>query len=307
MTMESVRDGATPFPTHASCLLCHRRDLRALRGYERCHLVRCASCGFVFVARIPTEAELEACYRGKYEENELGYEWLSPVTSKRFNEWLDFMEPFRKQNRILDVGCGAGHFLSHAVARGWEAHGTEYPSNAVERCRNKGIAMRQGGLDPSAYEAGSFDVVTSLGVIEHVTDPRQDLENMVKLLRPGGLLYITTPNFNSVSRHLLRARWNVIMYPEHLSYFTPRTLAAALRALGLEELRVEATGFSVSRVRASLGNGDTRYMTPTCADERLRAGLEGSPALRRLKSGINRVLTMAGAGDELKIQFVKPS
>src|SRR5262245_18500076 len=109
--------------SHKACLLRDSRSIESLKGYERCYLVECTDCGFVFVGRIPSAQELDEHYNRVYTENEQSYEWLSPVTTKRFYELLDFMEPYRKTGRLLDVGCGVGHFLKHALDRGWEAHG----------------------------------------------------------------------------------------------------------------------------------------------------------------------------------------
>jgi len=290
---------------HERCLLCRSTALRPLKGYERCALVRCRECGFVFVQWIATPSELKDHYTRTYEDNTEGYEWLSPVTSKRFNEWLDRFESFRRLNRILDVGCGVGHFLKHAKDRCWEAYGTEYPDNAVETCRAKGITMHSGPLDAANYAPASFDVITWLGVIEHIANPGEDLSKMSLLLRPGGILYITTPNFDALSRLLLRGRWNVITYPEHLSYYTASTLTRLLERDGFRKRTIEATGFSVSRLAASLKEQPVKYVSPTCTDERIRAALEGRRSLALAKRLINGVLTLTRKGDELTLRFEK--
>jgi 2-polyprenyl-3-methyl-5-hydroxy-6-metoxy-1,4-benzoquinol methylase len=281
--------------------------LRPLRGYERCFLVQCQDCDFVFVQRIPSEAELKEHYTRVFAENNDGYEWLSPITTKRFYEWLAYLEAYRKQNRLLDVGCGVGHFLKHAIDKGWNAYGTEYPDNAVEICRRKGIRMHSGPLDAANYPPESFDAITWLGVIEHITKPVEDLEKMHALLRPGGVLYITTPNFNSVSRTLLGPKWNVIMYPEHLSYYTVPTITRLLERQGFRKVTVAATGFSFSRVTASLKSQPVKYISPDCTDERLRVALEGNPVLLRAKRFVNSLLTATSRGDELTLIFQKPA
>lgn len=65
-------------------------------------------------------------------------------------------------------------------------------------------------------EYGQFDVIVSLEVIEHLPDPHYYIEKFEKLLRKGGALYMTTPNFNSLSRHILGSNWNNIVFPETL-------------------------------------------------------------------------------------------
>ena len=192
--MAAVHDDSTSTPdaaVHERCLVCRSSNIAPLPGYERCYLARCAACTFVFVSRVPTAEELDAHYTATYQENEQGYEWLSPVTSARFDEWLEMMAPYQgTTSRILDVGCGVGHFLVHAQAKGWEAHGTEYPDHAVAICMRHGINMHAGPLQPENYDPESFDVVTSLGVIEHINDPVNEVRKFHAVLRPGGLLWI---------------------------------------------------------------------------------------------------------------------
>ena len=94
----------------------------------------------------------------------------------------------------------------------------------IEICRKKGISMHKGVLNTENYEEESFDIITSFEVIEHINNPIPELKNFYKLLRKGGLVYLTTPNFNSLLRYRLKSEYNVICYPEHLSYYTPKTL-----------------------------------------------------------------------------------
>jgi 2-polyprenyl-3-methyl-5-hydroxy-6-metoxy-1,4-benzoquinol methylase len=290
---------------HRTCLLCTSSELRPLAAYSRCHLVRCRRCDFVFVGRIPTDQELADHYVGLFDAHREGYDFLSPITAKRYGEWLDEFERYRSTNRILDVGCGVGHFLRHAIDRGWDAYGTEYPSDQVETCRGRGISMCQGALDPRQYEPASFDVVTSIEVIEHVRDPAAELAAIHSLIRPGGILYITTPNFGSLSRHLLREKWNVLSYPEHLSYFTVGTLSRELQKLGMRRVKAEATGFSFTRVRASLRSETTSFVAADQTDEKLRNALDGNEMLRRAKHLVDTLLTATSAGDAVKLTFQK--
>jgi 2-polyprenyl-3-methyl-5-hydroxy-6-metoxy-1,4-benzoquinol methylase len=77
--------------------------------------------------------------------------------------------------------------------------------------------MHQGALDPVNYGPEFFDVITSIEMTEHINTPVEDVSRMATILRRHGLLYITIPNFNSLSRRLLKSRWNIIEYPEHHS------------------------------------------------------------------------------------------
>ena len=206
----------------------------------------------------------------------------------------------------MDVGCGIGYFLEIAKQRGWEVYGSELTDEAVRICREKGINMHHGKLDSQLYPPGSFDVVTSFEVLEHINNPKQEVRNFHTLLRNGGIIYLTTPNFNSLSRFLLKERWNVLSYPEHLCYYTPRTIQRLFNDNGFIKHRIEATGISITRLKKSIRKVTwEKNVSATSTDEKLRIGFERNRLFHLVKSTINHTLTLFGAGDSLKGTFVK--
>lgn len=288
-----------------SCILCDSTQLKPLKGFEKAYLSKCIQCGFVFSTCIPTFQELTAHYEG-YGRND----YLSDLTIKRYHQLMDMFEPYRKTNKILDVGCGIGYFLDVAKERGWEVHGTEYTDKAIEICSSKGIHMQKGVLNAENYEPESFDIVTSFEVIEHINNPREELKNIVNLMRKGGAFYITTPNFNSLLRYHLKADYNIVTWPEHLSYYTPQTLTKLLKKVGLKKKFIETTGFSFTRLKTSKDpetpiSGQV-FIGENTADEKLRKSLESNKVLGGVKKIVNKSLTFAGKGDSLKGLFIKP-
>jgi 2-polyprenyl-3-methyl-5-hydroxy-6-metoxy-1,4-benzoquinol methylase len=283
---------------HHNCLICTSYNLQPLKEYASAHLCKCGSCGFVFSQAIPTLEELEEHYKG-YGRND----YLSPITIKRYHELLDKMEPYRKTGRLLDVGCGIGYFLDVAKERGWEVYGTEYTDEAVDICVSKGITMHKGQLDPKNYPAGYFDVITSFEVIEHINNPLLELAHFRTVLRKGGLVYVTTPNFNSLLRYRLKSAYNIICYPEHLSYYTPKTLRNVFKISGFRTIKIETTGISLTRLKTSSGKSDQSFISSTSDDEKIRNQLEGKWYLQVAKRAINGMLTFIGKGDSLKGWF----
>lgn len=287
--------------THQECLICGSSKLKKKGEYLDGNMLQCESCGFVFAKNIPTVQELIEHYEG-YGRND----YLSPITIKRYHEILDSFEPFRKTNNLIDVGCGIGYFAEVAKERGWNVYGTEYTDEAIEICKNKGIQMEEGKLDPTKYPEGHFDIVASFEVIEHINNPQEEMANFNKILRKGGACYITTPNFNSLSRMLSGPNWVVVDYPEHLSYYTPKTLGNLLRNSGFKKKVVEATGFSVSRHKISQKTTDVKsYIDPNSDDEKLREKMESIWYWKLIKKIINGTLTFFGVGDAMKVLYVK--
>ena len=167
--------------------------------------------------------------------------------------------------------------------------------------------MWQGALGPTSFSDGLFDVITSFEVVEHLVDPATELSNFLRLLRPGGILYVTTPNFSSISRTLSGRNWNVVRYPEHLNYFTPRTLKLALASAGFPLVRSTTTGFSISRLSKSRNPSiTTEYNNnPQNTDQRLRESIERNKLLGAAKWATNRLLSLTEMGDSLKAFAVK--
>jgi len=282
--------------TRVACVACEGRRLRPLPTYRRAHLVRCRDCGLVFAGRDPSEEELARNY-GEYSRED----YDSPITRRRYQELLDGFEPYRRTGRILDMGCGIGFFLEEAESRGWEAHGSEFEPRAVEIVRGKGLRCLQAPLTAGSFEPGSFDVVTAFEVVEHLRDPRAEAETIARALRPGGLFYCTTPNFSSLSRRLLRDRWRVIAYPEHLSYFTPSTLRSWLARYGFSPAKLRTTGIGLADLRRGIASPEEPGRG---SDESLRGRLEGSRMLRAAKGAANAALSATGTGDTIKGHFV---
>lgn len=289
------------------CILCGSTNLHELKGYEFAWLTRCGDCGMVFSSRNPSLSELEEYYKG-YGRND----YLSPVTIKRYHQILDGFEAARKTNKLIDVGCGIGYFLEVAKERGWDVYGTEYTDKAIEICEAKGITMHKGVLNPDNYDLESFDVITSFEVVEHINQPNIEIANFNRLLRKDGILYITTPNFNSLLRYYLKGKYNVIGWPEHLSYYTPSTLEKLMKKHGFSKQFIQTTGISVTRFLTSKKPSTseeilegTEFISPETKDEKLRNSFEKNALLGAAKKSVNNLLTLSGKGDALKGLFRK--
>ncbi len=292
---------------HSNCLICNSIKLIGLKWYKKNKLVRCGSCGFVFMQQIPSPEELAAHYNTYSYDRE---QYLSPITIKNYNILLDEFEKYRRYNRLLDVGCGMGFFLEQAKKRGWEVYGTEYSPKAIEINRAKGINMIAGQLNSAAFPVKDFDVVTSFEVIEHINNPQDEIKHIHTLLRKNGLFYCTTPNFNSLLRYYLKEDYNVINYPEHLSYYTKKTLNHLLATNSFRKLKTLAHGISITRLETSKAQKNTTKQPTTIigeqtADEKIRVQMDKKPYLLYAKNIANFFLSETGLGMGLKGYYEK--
>lgn len=285
---------------HKKCLICSSDNLKKMDNYLEGNMFSCHKCNFVFASKIPTEEDLIKHYEG-YGRND----YLSPVTVNRYHEILDTFEKYRKTNNLIDVGCGIGLFAEVAIKRGWNVYGTEYTDEAIAINENKGIKMKQGKLNPLNYEPNFFDIITSFEVIEHINNPIEEINNFHNILREGGLVYITTPNFNSLSRYILGNKWTVISYPEHLSYYTAKTLHKLMKKINFKKSNVQTTGFSLTRHKIAASNVEKKYIAADTEDEILRNKMEYIWYWKLIKSILNFILNVFRKGDKIKVYYVK--
>lgn len=150
--------------------------------------------------------------------------------------------PPGRGRRLLDVGSGSGDFLLRMRARGWNVLGVEPDPVAAASARAKDLDVRDGMLADAAFPDDTFDAIVLSHVIEHVHDPVALLRECGRVLRPGGVLVLMTPNLRSVGHRRFGADWRGLEPPRHLHVFSVSSLAACVRAVGLtvSEVRTSA-------------------------------------------------------------------
>lgn len=133
---------------------------------------------------------------------------------------------------LLDVGCGDGSFLRLANTCGWNVVGLDPDPKAVVNAAGMGITVHEGGIDKFNADSNLFDVITLNHVIEHVRDPIKLLRSAHRLLKPGGTLYVETPNRGSFGAQMFGESWRGLEPPRHLVIFNQESLRIALRSVG---------------------------------------------------------------------------
>jgi 2-polyprenyl-3-methyl-5-hydroxy-6-metoxy-1,4-benzoquinol methylase len=214
-------------------------------------IVRCNRCRLVYTNPRPRPQRISEGYRKSVDPD-----YAREDSSRSINAHLSLntLRRFTGSGRLLDVGCATGYFLN-AARLDFETHGIEISEWAAKYAKDRlRLDVVNASLDDASFPAEHFDVVTLIDVIEHFTDPKAALVSIHRLLRHEGLLYLVTPDIESLSARLLQGRWWGLR-PAHVYYFSRSTLARLLRDTGFEvELtksygRIFTWGYWLSRLK----------------------------------------------------------
>jgi 2-polyprenyl-3-methyl-5-hydroxy-6-metoxy-1,4-benzoquinol methylase len=133
---------------------------------------------------------------------------------------------------ILDIGCGAGEYLSMMRQLGWKTVGVEPGKKAALQTAERGITVHCGPFETIDFGNQRFDVITMWHVLEHIPEPRAVLEMISHLLRDDGYLVMGVPNYDSVDRRFFGEKWNGFELPLHLYHFNPDSVSELLNRTG---------------------------------------------------------------------------
>lgn len=194
--------------------------------------------------------------------------------------------PYQPGGRVLDVGCGRGAQLALFREMGWETVGVDVSDEAAQQAEAKGIPVVLGDLLTVDLPKAHFDLAIMTHSLEHLHAPGPTLDRIRELLRPGGVVQVTVPNFGSLGARLFGPHWYSLELPRHLTHFTPRTLREILVRRGFEVVRLRHY-----QTRGTL-RGSLKYLLAEHGN--LAAGaLSASKALQRAWCLALRVLHQA--------------
>lgn len=285
--------GATTISTARPCPACASTSPRPI-GEKNGHLLlRCGRCSSLYTRELAAQS-----YDSFYCERELA---IPPSVAGRLDEIVAGFASCRQNGRLLDVGFGAGAFLQAARRAGWRAHGVEVALPAVERARGHGFEVFHGSLQEAAHASASFDVVVASEILEHVGQVGPLVAEIARVLRPGGLLWATTPHARGVSGRLLGTGWSLVAPPEHLQLFSLAGMRCLLHAGGFDRVTIAAESANPRELLARLRGRPTRPHERVDSGHRLNAALMRRPGGRLLKRVVNGILAATRLGDTLKV------
>ncbi|TGK15734.1 methyltransferase domain-containing protein [Leptospira fluminis] len=228
----------------SNCYLCGNQGKKVVFIENRIPIVECLGCEHVYSTYIQKEHYNE--YWGT-DSKEYDLLWWDHAHREIYRDFCDkFLHS--PSGRILDVGCGLGFFIRKIRQErpGWDAVGYEISEEAVRFAKEKNLLTNvySGVVQESDLPEESFDIITLWDVIEHIPNPQSLLEYLHSLLKPGGFIFIETPNFPV---QLIKARMKVLLLgrtpkahyleaKDHINNYKEKTLTFLAKSCGFSDV-----------------------------------------------------------------------
>lgn len=198
---------------------------------------RCSGCNLMAVANVPDDLSsfyTEGYFTGDVSlDGYMDYDQEKAVSRKIYTRYLRVIEEYLNQSSrfLFELGCATGFFMDIARMRGWRVKGVDISSYAVTRAVSRGLDVSVGTLE-SINPEPIYGAVVMQDVIEHVKDPIDIVQRAFKMLTPGGLLVLTTPDADSLWAKAWGKHWHAFVPPQHLFYFSEANLSRLIEAQG---------------------------------------------------------------------------
>lgn len=275
-----------------TCPLCKSKTSRKVYNFSTFSVLRCTNCDNSWRSDMYSREKIDEIYCGDSYANENYFADKVSETNnsstrriKDYDRALRYLDQVMGIGRLLDIGCGAGVFLSMAKKRGWTVSGVELSPRLASQCRQTlNVPVENGRFEDVELPRNSFDVITLWDVIEHVLDPVSCMQRARELLKPGGILVFCTPDEDS-----LLARIGLVLYkatcsrysypafalhpPYHTYFFSRKGFLRVLNKLGMRvvksysqeaffehsELASLLQKFGITLIEKAAGLVDRRY------------------------------------------------
>lgn len=212
--------------TEIKCRVCHYSLLPSFEvaSYS---LSRCSACSFLQVNERPNNDNLQQLYSGDYfSMTKYGAGFVQRRENLRRLNLLRKYVP-ANEGTLLEVGCGTCEFLSVAQKE-YDVWGCDFSKYAIEKAEDKFPSLKgriwAESLEDDSGTSETFGAVVAWDVIEHLWDVRKVAERLLRMVRPGGYLILSTPDTRSLTAKLFRKHWAFLTVPEHLSLFSIQSM-----------------------------------------------------------------------------------
>jgi 2-polyprenyl-3-methyl-5-hydroxy-6-metoxy-1,4-benzoquinol methylase len=218
-------------------------DLQLSEGALR----RCTDCGQLISAAsesryLETMASFNAPDFNQPPPPEL--ERRRTVATRRLKTLMRLVAKPATDIRLVDIGCSRGQFVDFAGRAGFNAEGVEPAPDIAQAARDTGLEVRTGLLEEQRYPDATFEAASLFEVVEHLRDPRPLLEECHRVIKPEGILIISTGNAKSWTVNVMGAQWDYFHMEKdggHISFFNPQSITMLAHASGFDVERIETS------------------------------------------------------------------
>ena len=195
--------------------------------------VKCSNCHLIYVNPIENGERIKEGYSQRKSVD------ASIIQESRLHAakaQIGLIKKYKKGTSLLDRGCAEGFFLYNASKAGYATKGVELSQDAAEYAQKEfGLDVEAGRFEESRFAGNCFDVVTLWQVLEHLPYPLTTLKEVYRILKPGGLVVVSTPDIRSITARIFRKRWwNITRL--HINQFTTKMLKAILENAGFKNI-----------------------------------------------------------------------
>ncbi len=271
-------------------------------GYRGLSLIKCDSCDLVYWPG--WSPVFDVSHDAHYGEFTDGYV-PNPITAKGLDDLFLTLGQEIPGRRVLDVGCGWGDAVDAANRAGWDARGIDLSSTVISSCRARGVNCELFDFFDVSPDEKNYDLIIMSELIEHVPFPKKWFSHARTLLSENGILYMTTPNYSSLGRRVLKKDWNVIG-EGHIGYYSPKLLCNIASDCGLEAVHIEARNPSIGAIRKLLTPGktpDTFLTSQYDLNQKVRQLSSKHKSLGVAKFLANKALNATGLGESIVAKF----
>ena len=240
-------------PNKYQCVLCGSNHGELLLEWEEGYQIyQCQECGAAspnISGDIPSK-HIEEVYQTELYQKKIiseihnQYEYRkNEFGSERYRYVIERLGLQHEKIKLLDVGCGAGYFLSYLKDKGVQSKGLEVTQSLVEYCQTQGINVQS--TDVEEEPDNEYDVIVMFDVLEHLYDPVLFINSLKNKLKENGYIVAYTPNIYSVAYELMGALQNTLLPFEHVCFFDGNSFSFLAEKTGMKIYSLETYGFDI--------------------------------------------------------------
>lgn len=283
---------------HKKCVLCGGSEADTLYNFGEVDILRCKACGLGFASPIPNTEEILREYDEEYYEVNYSARPSADPALDFGAAVFDKIEEHAAPGNLLDMGCGSGEYIAAAKSRGWACRGIDISAAAAEIARKKtGAEIFNGPLKDAAFETDFFDAVIMIHSLEHQIDPPAVMAEALRIIKPGGVIFISVPNIDGERAAREGASWRGLQPGRHFYFFNESSLSKLAGGAGfrvIESISPESV-ISGSQINSKLGpafGGFVRSVVKALLGKRIK--------------NLRRAVLKPSGGESVTLLAVKP-